>query len=49
MGKNSDIYGAPRYPTPRLCIGCHKRPVFYGDRCTSCAKELRQRRKRKPR
>jgi hypothetical protein len=34
---------------PRLCLGGCKRPIFYGDRCAACAKELRQRRKRKPR
>ena len=31
------------------CIGCLARFVGPGDRCPTCAKALRERRKRKPR
>jgi hypothetical protein len=30
------------------CVACH-RAIVYGDRCEDCQRELRQRRRRKPR
>jgi hypothetical protein len=36
-----------RHPSPH-CLGC-KRPIFYGERCEGCKRELRKRQRRKPR
>jgi hypothetical protein len=48
MSKGGYYYRAPRQAMPPRCLGCH-RPIFYGDRCEACKRELRQRRRRKPR
>jgi hypothetical protein len=47
MGKQRFWVG--RSGRPFLCLGGCKRPVFYGDRCPSCQRELRQRQRRKRR
>jgi hypothetical protein len=51
VGKSKNFYTAPQGArrSPPRCMGhCGKR-VMFGDRCPECARELRQRRKRKPR
>jgi len=32
----------------RLCVAC-RRPIYYGDRCEGCKRDLTARRRRKPR
>jgi hypothetical protein len=51
VGKSGAYYVAPQGArrSPSRCLGqCGKR-IFYGDRCPDCARELRQRHKRKRR
>jgi hypothetical protein len=38
----------PGWGTARRCIGCRRR-IVWGERCESCKRELRQRKRRKPR
>jgi predicted amidophosphoribosyltransferase len=50
MGKSGGrvVYGAPKHGKRQHCLGC-QRPIVYGDRCPDCQRELRQRKRRKPR
>jgi hypothetical protein len=47
-GTPNPLEWVPRKERAARCIACH-RPIVYGERCPSCEKRLRQRRKRKPR
>jgi hypothetical protein len=51
VGKSRNFYTAPVFAkrSPPRCLGqCGKR-IMFGDRCPDCARELRQRQKRKRR
>jgi rRNA maturation endonuclease Nob1 len=43
------IYGFHRVGLQGLCVGCHRPFIGKGDRCQSCAQDLRKRKRRKPR
>jgi hypothetical protein len=46
-GKQGLLYG-PSAGIRNRCIGCH-RFIVYGERCETCKRELRERKRRKPR
>jgi hypothetical protein len=55
MGKGGNGFGGmrnagahPGWEVRRRCLACH-RPIVYGERCENCKRELRERKRRKPR
>jgi phage head maturation protease len=51
VGKGRWVYTSPVFARrgPARCLGQCGRRLVYGDRCPDCARELRQRKRRKPR